>query len=298
MAKSKRPIYFQLSGRLGNQLFQLAYAHKLAQQFDRKILLITDSIHFPSTPGFDLVSAEYNCDHVLKPRQINAIGHLVRFLDKLNASKLAPYAKTLTPYFGIHRQLDSHRAVAEIRGVPWLFTGFYINAEIVERNEFLLYDEITNLLENICRDSEVLGKIKNLGEFQMMHVRRGDYLNNIADFGILSPSYYLSQRNELPLVLALENIEDLDNLQQELKPTLILTKENSSAWETLSAMSQASDIVMSNSTFSWWGGFLATNNGGIARLPSPYFKRNSNVDKFFKYRLFSEVESDFVNARI
>lgn len=290
-------MYFQMSGRLGNQLFQLAFAHTLAKRFDRKIVLITDSIHFPNAPGSDIVSAEFHCDHVIAPRPMNFVGHIVRVLDKLNVGRMAPFFKALTPYFGIHRQLDSHVAGADIRGIPWLFTGFYIDTKIVESNESILYDEIANLLENLCSDSELLQKIKDLGDFQMMHVRRGDYVNNSADFGILSPAYYLSQKVELPLVLALENIEDLDNLQEVLNPAIIMTKENSNAWETLFVMSQASDLVMSNSTFSWWGGFLATNNGGIARMPSPYFQRNSNVDRFFTYKLFSEIESDFVNEK-
>jgi hypothetical protein len=42
-------------------------------------------------------------------------------------------------------------------------------------------------------------------------------------------------------------------------------------WVGLSIMSQASFVITSNSTFSWWGAHLASRNGGTAYIPEPWF---------------------------
>lgn len=295
MLNSNRPIYFQLSGRLGNQLFQLAFAHQLAKQFDRKIQFFTDSIHYPDFNGSDLFSVNFTCKHVLSPIRMNHLGQFIRVLDKINSLGLSRFMKRITSSLGVHRQLDSHISDTPLLRAPWLVTGFYIDKAYVELNEEILHEEISFLIEHECRNSNLFEELASLGEYQVMHIRRGDYVNNPADFGILTTDYYELQRNDLPLILTLENEEDLQELQSLLKPRIILTKENSTVWETLLAMSQASDIVMSNSTFAWWGGFLSTNNGGIARMPTPFFKRSENVDRFFTYKYFSEIGSNFID---
>lgn len=295
MLKHRRPIFLQVSGRLGNQLFQIAFAHKLASLYDRKVQLVTDSIHYPSSSSEDLITAKYECAHILPAKNIEIIGVLLRFLDKVNTTKFASISQKILQFLRIHRQLDSHEPGRKIIGTPILVSGFYINKEYVEELESLLFNEIEELVNYKCLNSKIDLELASLGNYQMMHIRRGDYIGNKANFGLLTPSYYLNQRINLPLVISLENESDIEGFKDTLKPDLILTKENSTVWETLKAMSLSRDLVMSNSTFSWWGGFLAVNNGGVARLPNPFFNSAEDVTRHFMYKLFSSVDSSFGN---
>jgi hypothetical protein len=295
MLKHRRPIFLQVSGRLGNQLFQIAFAHRLAHLYNRKIQLVTDSIHYPLVSNSDLISIEYQCAHILPAKNVEIVGKIVRIFDKLNTTKFAPISQKILQVMRVHRQLDSHEKGPGIIGIPLLITGFYINKEHVEEIEKELFDEIEQIVNQETKNSQVIPKLLQLGDYQMMHIRRGDYVNNKANFGLLSPKFYLDQKENLPLVLSIENESDVKGFRDLLKPALILTKENSTVWETLKAMSLSRDLVMSNSTFAWWGGFLAVNNGGVARLPDPFFDNTEDVTRHFNYRLFSAVESSFGN---
>jgi hypothetical protein len=55
--------------------------------------------------------------------------------------------------------------------------------------------------------------------------------------------------------------------------------------EDLAVLSQASSVVMSNSTFSWWGAYIAHKERNASIIyPSPWF----NTDKMQPQKLFSD----------
>jgi hypothetical protein len=110
----------------------------------------------------------------------------------------------------------------------------------------------------------------------MVHARRGDYCKNagmIAFHGPLTPSYYVEALSKL--------VNEAHSKGQE--PLLLFVSEDETFWhtdvfpalptkvasvpracapaldeeETLYLMSQCDAFVISNSTFSWWGAWLA-----------------------------------------
>jgi hypothetical protein len=68
-------------------------------------------------------------------------------------------------------------------------------------------------------------------------------------------------------------------------------------WQGLRIMSQASFVITSNSTFSWWGALLASINGGVAYIPSPWFANwNQDPGSAFEYPGFKTIPSNFKNV--
>jgi hypothetical protein len=295
MFRKKRIIHLQLAGRLGNQLFQLAYAHELARMFDCEIQPFFDAHHRSSEETSDLVTGNYFCKHVRPARAMNRFGMLITLFDKLGVYFNRNHISFLLSHLRIHRQVDSHLPGPKLQGKPWLVTGFYIDQKYAAINEETLVTEILEFARGKCIASKNLEKIKTLGAYQIMHIRRGDFVNNGANFGLLSLEYYLSNRTKTSLVLAIENQSEVSKFAEILNPDVILTKENSTVWETLLAFSAASDVVISNSTYAWWGGFLASCNGNVVRIPEPFYLNQDSVNRYFRYKYFSPIKGIFSN---
>jgi hypothetical protein len=121
--------------------------------------------------------------------------------------------------------------------------------------------------------------------YAALHIRRGDYTNpaNRAN-GILSIEYFQKVCNLLPTDLEILIFTDspseiraelrvIDRRLRVLDPPM-----NSDAVESLLLMAQASHIVISNSTYSWWAATFAPENAVIF-APTKWFElRDDPVD--------------------
>lgn len=117
----------------------------------------------------------------------------------------------------------------------------------------------------------------------VMHVRRGDYVNpKNRKIGLLSPEFF---RSALEKIMSSETnpfrpvwvfSDDLDKVKDEfeflenLNTHFVRVPDNSDPAESLILMSQASSIVISNSTFSWWS--ATVSSGAQVVAPSKWFK--------------------------
>ncbi len=113
--------------------------------------------------------------------------------------------------------------------------------------------------------------------FTAIHIRRGDYVGLTNYHGLTSEQYYLragkiisTYQNSQRVVVFSDDI----NAAKEVVDwgDLYLGKEDlQNSVETLDLMSRATNIVGSNSSFSWWGAFLRDNGSGLRIMPRPWF---------------------------
>lgn len=115
-----------------------------------------------------------------------------------------------------------------------------------------------------------------------LHVRRGDYLNpTTADYhGLCSDDYFsrgLStiQRmhgEHLPVVLFTDQPHAVSHRVLALADFVLGPDINAHEAVDLWAMSHASGLVMSNSSFSWWAGFLGERQDRPVVAPRPWLR--------------------------
>ena len=109
-----------------------------------------------------------------------------------------------------------------------------------------------------------------------LHIRRGDFLINSGNHHNLSLEWYeeaLSKFDSDREVVLFTDDPFWACSQELFKPDRFLLSEGNSSYHDLYLMTQCSDFIIANSTFSWWGAWLG--NSGRVIAPSKWFGPNN-----------------------
>lgn len=276
-------LRIQLSGRLGNQLFQLAHGLAMAAEYKRKLYVFYDDFHLSKSEVNDLRAVRIegivgSCVH-----RRNDLGFFLKLLDKVRNTR--PGIES-----SLCRTLKIYREHGEKVSVPFITSGYFQDQVYAEAG--------LPIIERIVRDkgkTVSIDFISNLPDkYQVFHYRRGDFVGHPNNFGTLDPQFYLNNvHRDLPIVVLTDSYEIAVSDFSDLKDLRIANPSEIDPWLALNIMSKAEVVIGSNSTLSWWGSLLAIRNGAIAVLPKPLYLNNMNENLYhpdFKLRqsIFSE----------
>ena len=108
-----------------------------------------------------------------------------------------------------------------------------------------------------------------------VHVRRGDYIKFKDVHTTLDISYYMMALEYLRENTYIENVlifsDDIPWCKEHFNEKYITFIEREEDYEEMYLMSLCSHNIISNSTFSWWGSFLNTNDDRIVIAPKKWF---------------------------
>jgi hypothetical protein len=210
------------NGRLGNQLFQIFSAWGYAQKYNY-------SLHLNHVPALDYLNIDYSQTWFQSSKV---------FSDKnpLNYQTI-PYSDEiiLSGYFQSPFYWD-----AFLRDKPEVLKWKLDKFEIADREGFWLESDY--------------GK-KNC----FIHVRRGDYVR--VSSLLLDVSYYIDAALKIAFLFG-DDIkfhvfsDDIEWCKREFKHLGFHYHENNSDIEDIILMSLCDYGIMSNSSFSWWGGYM------------------------------------------
>lgn len=283
-------VYFHISGRLGNQLFQWSVLHELAYNgFD--IYLFTDKYHNNLDGDQDLDKLLDHCSHLPKIKIRNDLGFALKVYEKLiNCGLLGRLVAGRLPI--LIEELPNERSKYK----PLLIIdGFFIDQKWPKKHEKNLLIELNKVLDEGKTESKLqhYGIKKGLTTF---HVRRGDYHQYKETFGLLSSTYYLNFVNseEQEVVVLTDSYEEVKNTFKSQKNFLLVEPEIFDVWDSLFIMRNAEQLIMGNSTLSWWGGFLAFfSNRAEVIMPRPFYALPGKFDSKLAFENFKFEDSIF-----
>jgi len=238
------------SGRLGNQMYQFSILYILSILYGYDIKLpIENTINFIKVNYYlernELFSVfNLNNNYLTQERNIK----IDRIINKWG---LKYYDEVLNLKDG-----------SDIRG-DFQSAKYYIPY----KNDLLnLFKFKENILEK-CND--YMCNINNLKKTVGIHIRRGDYvdLKNTID-----KNYYISIINryfnsdDYNFICVSDDVEWC----KENLPSFINLSNSNNHGVDLCILTKCDHIIGANSTFSWWGSFLNTNNGKIF-MPKLWF---------------------------
>ena len=247
-------LIIHLCGGIGNQLFQLANAHQLASKYKRQ-LLICDKISSRNSYWKSLL--------------INFTNNLVSEKEFLQLKMKS------TVYNWAVRRFEYKDIILESQHQYYCIEGYYQSYKYFDINIFepLLEFENNTINENINPSSVAL------------HIRRTDYLNNNFHKP-LSLNYYYNSLEQITSTL--NGIIDLYIFSDDIEwckknfdyrsITLNYVKLDTDI-EELYMMSKFNNIIIANSSFSWWAAYL-NNNKNSKRIfcPKNWFNNGCHLN--------------------
>ena len=282
-------IYFHLSGRLGNQLFQWAYLHELVNQ-GHDLRLFTDKFHNDNLqePELNLLIAK--CSHLNKANVRNDLGLILKIREKLmSGGRIFRQLAKILPV------LIETPITFKTKRHPILVDGFFITNEWPLKYREVICEEFRKLQEDIQFESNHIKALSADFSKTTIHIRRGDLHNFKDTFGLLSKEYYYPQFSETEKNLVLsDSINEAKKMCNNIGNLNFVDQRDDEVWKALILMSTSARVIMSNSTLSWWGGFFAASlNEARVFMPRPFYRNLSKFDELLHLEEFETIDSIF-----
>jgi hypothetical protein len=267
----KRPVVVTLMGGLGNQLFQYAAARALADQINTNLFI--DLSHYTSEQERNYELGAYHLR-----AEVLGTDFTSRLRKKVILKRLPGFQEASFAYDSRVRDLGS--------GV-WL-KGYFQSEKYFILEEQRIKKDLTlkiQLSEQTQKLQKVLMADKNAVS---LHVRRGDYVSNPsfnAFHGVTSIEYYERALNLVAqthpnlsiYIFSDDPVWVTQNMKFKYPQTVVQANSADRGFEDLHLMALCQHHILANSSFSWWGAWLARHSGQIVVAPKKWFQA-SNMD--------------------
>lgn len=256
-------IFIRLSGGLGNQLFQLAAALHLQAKTNMPISFYTSHLKNYETPREfmlkEILPKEFKFQ-VLKPSLF------VQTILKYRINKAIPF---LFNWSITNRNLSSPKTSRF-----YVLDDYFQDITLFKNELSIVSSFIVESAKNNEKVNNFIFSKNQLKNSVALHIRRGDFLSksNASIYYIQQINYY---KNAIATLSGIEKIylfsetsiddfENIKNLQFEIIERTIL-----SDLDQFLLMSKFPNLVIANSTYSFWAGIAAKSGNQNAVIIAP-----------------------------
>jgi len=275
-------ILIRLSGGLGNQMFQYAFARALQQQSQKQVFLDKSSIQGYRT--YELHHFQISLPLLDKEETERFLKNQNSLYKKLSNIILPYYKKSIVEELYYH--YDSNLLKIKQDAVV---KGYFQSEKYFKEIENLLRKEFAFKEPPSTKNAEMLSKIQNTPNAVSVHIRRGDFVGNklhelhYEKFLPKAISALQSKIKNFHLFLFSNDFDWVEkNLRFDFLHTIVDINNEQNAFEDLRLMSACQHHIIANSSFSWWGAWLNTNPNKIVIAPAKWVNSESNYYKNLK----------------
>ena len=280
-------IIIDVSGGLGNQMFQYAAGRALSEQLKQPLILdVTSFSDYSLHNGFELESVFAKNFQISSKHQIREIlgwqaMPLVKNLAKGNRLQILRNKKHIVePHFQYWEGLRKVSGDLYISGY-WQSEKYFLSIAPIIREHFSF---ATQMSENNQRIASEIRRQNSVS----LHVRRGDYVSNETNLdthGACSLEYYddaikyISTRNtQLEFYIFSDDIQWVkENLNIDRPHQYINHNQGMESYNDMRLMSLCKHHIIANSSFSWWAAWLCSNASKTVVAPKRWFVKQ-NID--------------------
>ncbi|MDB9537688.1 alpha-1,2-fucosyltransferase [Dolichospermum planctonicum CS-1226] len=272
--KYPKKVFIRLDGRLGNQLFQLALALNISQQFNVKVLL---DDHLSTHKGFERFLF----------KELSVFKYF-QYCSKLHSfANRIQHNSTLRRFYkadNLFIESETGNYDLDLAKPYKSYTGFFQSPSFFPKRDVIL-KAFSLRSEFICEALSRLLHLTEETECLAVSIRRGDFLKN-SHLGVCSHEYYLNGidlvRNRISVNCIFVFSDDIGYCR-ELLTSLdcqVIYVEGFTPAKSLYLMSHCKHFVIANSTFSWWGAWLSEHQDKLVISPKPWNDKDAILSDF------------------
>lgn len=271
-------IITQLTGGLGNQMFQYAFGYCLAKKNDTKLKYVFDNFNHVTSRQLEL--------EVFQITGKQAIAEDIKriYLDKIKISKIISIFTKKQKYIFQEKKQFFQSTNLTIPNDSYV-TGYWQSEKYFLDFSDQIKKEFTfkNLLSK--KNREILETI-NQNNSVGVHIRRGDYISNKKTYGyhgVCGLDYYQSAIEKITNKISSPVFYFFSDDPAWVKENFKTIKNSYYIdWNTginsycdMQLMSLCKHNIIANSSFSWWGAWLNNNKSKIVITPKKWFAKNN-----------------------
>lgn len=275
----KRNLFFNISGGLGNRLFAIAYFYVLKKTFINSSFTLFDYEH----KNHNLNNYEI-CKNIIYDID-NTFLH--------NTSKIKDITKTI-------REENAHvydptfleKIIRSNSSDNILLSHYWQTPKYFKKYQ----DEIITLFKKSLFPKKLKDKVKmkykKIEDSYFIHIRGGDYLK-LSELYIIDIKQYLKKcftqiQKNVHFYIITNDLNYTKNILKDfnINYTIVIDEPIESLYLMVSCKKGG---IISNSTFSWWGGFFNQNRD--LYMPSIWFNGKSYKDVYFENVKIINIDS-------
>ncbi|MBN1182989.1 MAG: alpha-1,2-fucosyltransferase [Bacteroidales bacterium] len=273
-------IIVQLTGGLGNQMFQYAFGRGMAHFHNTSLKM---DVNYFANQGPHVTPRAYELG-VFNLDQSFASKEEIATIQKKYPLWLQKSIGKLLPRFRaiFKEKNDNYTKSVFFTLNNVYFKGYWQNEKYFKNIESLIREDFT-FKNPLPEEALSLAKIIDSNTSVSIHIRRTDYLNKTVG-KVCTPEYYkkairyiVQKTGEIFLFVFSDDIEwTKENMLFDFPTTYIDKKYTGNVgWIDLYLMSRCKHNIIANSSFSWWAAWLNANPDKIVVTPNEWnYKKN------------------------
>jgi hypothetical protein len=281
-------IIVNLSGGLGNQMFQYAFGRSLSLRLNKEVKFATDMFDlYKNHNGLELtkvfkINVEIATNQNFRKlcSSFYSSPYTRRVLNKLKFQALSP-----SNFVFEHQDDFKNRKFNKIN-LNSYFHGYWQSESYFKDFSKVLLSDFTFNQDFSGKNLEVARLIMS-HESVSIHIRRGDYIKNKKAFnllGICDLDYYhravnaiLKKKSNLFFFIFSDDPQWVKSNFMPLFPNSYIVEGNlgNTSYVDMQLMSICDHNIIANSTFSWWAAWLNKNHRKIIVAPKKWYSNKS-----------------------
>jgi hypothetical protein len=289
------PIKITLAGGLGNQLFQLSAGVYLEEKLGREVFYDFSNLMKQSKSEVGNYTRKFEIEElILGNKSISSryplrADYAVRFV-----------RRTINPSSVIIESGPNFDVLSQVTDKTTAVYGYFQSAKTV--------NDSWPILKSKLEQSPRYGSLVNSKWIDRIaiHLRFGDYSDDPKTksvHGLTSIKYFekaihlvmLNESSKTPILVVTDDqakAKDFIGRFKELSDIEIIS--NPDPIDDLTELCRSSNVVITNSTFSWWGGWIANKvHGSNVFYPRPWFADETDPELPIYVNNWTKIKREF-----